>query len=54
MRINTVALGRAARNAAISGLSEITRAMRKTPSIGQVIEWREVDEGQILGTKIER
>ena len=47
-----VALGRAARSAAISGRPEITKPMRKTPSIGQDIEgWMVVNEVQIPGTK---
>ena len=48
-----VALGKAARNAVISGRREITKPMRKTPSIGQDIEGWDVNEVQIPGTKIE-
>jgi hypothetical protein len=38
MKINMVALGKAVRNAAISGHREITKPMRKTPSTGRDIE----------------
>ena len=48
-----VALGKAVSNAVISGRREITKPMRKTPSIGQDIEWWNVNEVQIPGTKIE-
>ena len=48
-----VALGKAVRNAVISGRREITKPMRKTPSIGQDIEGWKVNEVQIPGTKIE-
>ncbi len=49
-----VALGKAVRNAVISGRHEITKPMRKTQSIGQDIEgWIAVHEAQISGTKIE-
>ncbi len=54
MRINMVARGKVVRSAVISGRREITKPMRKTPSIGQDIEgWNVVDEVQIPGTKIE-
>ncbi len=53
MRINMVALGKAVRSAVISGRREITKPMRKTQSIGQDIEWWDVSEVQIPGTKIE-
>jgi hypothetical protein len=52
MKINMVALGKAVRNAAISGHREITKPMRKAPSTGRDIEG-EVNEVQILGTKID-
>ena len=48
-----VAFGKAVRNAVISGHREITKSMRKTPSIGQDIEGWAVNEVQIPGTKIE-
>ncbi len=48
-----VALGKAVRNAVISGHREITKPMRKTLSIGQDIAGWEVNEVQIPGTKIE-
>ncbi len=52
MRINMAALGKAVRNAVISGRHEITKPMRKTQSIGQNIEgWMVVNEVQIPGTK---
>jgi hypothetical protein len=45
MRINTGALGKAVRSVVISGHPEITKPMRKTPSIGQNIEgWMVVNE----------
>ena len=47
-----VALGKAVKNAVISGRREITKPMRKTQSIGQDIERWEVSEVQIPGTKI--
>ena len=54
MKINMVARGKAVRNAVISGRHEITKPMRKIPSIGQDIEgWDVVTEVQIVGTKIE-
>ena len=47
-----VALGKAARNAVISGHREIPKPMRKTLSIGQDIEgWMVVNAVQIPGTK---
>lgn len=47
-----VALGRAVSSAVSSGRHEITKGMRKTPSIGPDIErWRKVTEVQIPGTK---
>ena len=46
------ALGKAVRNAVISGRTEITKPMRKTQSTGQDIEGWDVDEVQIPGTKI--
>jgi hypothetical protein len=52
MRINTVALGKAVRNAEISGRHVITKLMRKIQSIGQNMERGERDEVQIPGTKI--
>ena len=49
-----VVLGKAVRNVVISGRREITKPMRKTPSIGQAIElWNVVNEVQIPGMKIE-
>ncbi len=48
-----VALGKAVRNAVISGRPEITKPMRKTLSIGPDIEWWDIREAQIPGTKIE-
>jgi hypothetical protein len=48
-----VARGNAARNAAISGRHAMTKPMRKIRSIGQDIEWWDVNEVQIPGTKIE-
>ena len=48
-----VVLGKAVRNAVISGRHEITKPMRKIQSIGQDIERWEVNEVQIPGTKIE-
>ena len=48
-----VVLGKAVRNAVISGPREITKPMRKTQSIGRDIEGWDVNEGQIPGTKIE-
>jgi hypothetical protein len=48
-----VARGKAVRSAVISGRREITKPMRKTPSIGQDIECWDVSEVQIPGTKIE-
>ena len=48
------ALGQAVRNAVISGRREMTKPMRKTPSIGQDIEWwNAVNEVQIPDTQIE-
>jgi len=47
-----VALGKAVRNAVISGRHEITKPMRKTQSTGQDIEGWDVNEVQIPGTKI--
>ena len=46
-----VGLGKVVRNAAISGRHEITKCMRRTPSIGQAIEAGDVDEVQIPGTQ---
>ena len=52
MRISTTALGRVVRSAVRSGRHEITKGMRKTPSIGPDIErWWKVTEVQIPGTK---
>ena len=48
-----VALGKAARNAVISGHREMTKPLRKTLSIGRDIEGWEGNEVQIPGTKIE-
>jgi hypothetical protein len=49
-----VALGKAVRDVVISGRREITKPMRKPPSIGQDIEWWDVvNEVQIPGLKIE-
>jgi hypothetical protein len=53
MRINMVAPGKAVRSVVISGRPEMTKPMRKTPSIGQDIEGGDVSEVQIPGTKIE-
>jgi hypothetical protein len=53
MRINMGGLGKAVRNAGISGRRETTKSMRKTPSIGRDIEEWEVHEAQIPGTQIE-
>ncbi len=48
------ARGKAVSNAVISGRRESTKPMRKTPSIGQDIEWwNAVNEVQISDTKIE-
>ena len=47
-----VVLGKAVRNAGISGRHVITKLMRKIQSIGQNIERWERDEVQIPGTKI--
>ena len=44
-------LGKVVSNAGISGRHEITKSMRRTPSIGQDIEAGDVDEVQIPGTK---
>src|SRR5437764_2630204 len=52
MRISTVVLGKAVRNAGISGRHVITKLMRKIQSIGQNIERWERDEVQIPGTNI--
>ena len=52
MRISTVVLGKAVRNAGIAGRHVITKLMRKIQSIGQNIERWERDEVQIPGTKI--
>ena len=54
MRINMVVLGKPVSNAVISGHREITEPMRRIRSIGQNIEWWDVNEVQIPGTKIER
>ena len=43
MRIGMVGLGKVVSHAAISGRHEITKSMRKTPSIGQDIEAWERD-----------
>jgi hypothetical protein len=52
MRISMAVLGRAVRCAVSSGHHEITKGMRKTPSIGPDIErWWKVTEVQIPGTK---
>ena len=53
MRITMVALGKAVRNAVLSGRHESTKPMRKTQSIGPDIEGGEVNEVQIPVTKIE-
>ena len=53
MRINIVALGKAASNAVSSGRRAITKPMQKTLSIGQDIEDWEVHEVHIPDTKIE-
>ena len=53
MRINMVARGKAVRSAVISGRLEITKPMRKTRSIGPDIDWGNVNEAQIPGTKTE-
>ena len=45
-------LGKAVRNAGISGRHVITKLMRKIQSIGQNIERWERDKVQIPGTKI--
>lgn len=45
-------LGKAVRNAGISGRHVMTKRMRKIPSIGQNIERWERDEVHIPGTKI--
>ena len=52
MRISTVVLGKAVRNAGISGRHVITKLMQKIQSIGQTIERWERDKVQIPGTKI--
>jgi hypothetical protein len=52
MKINMVAHGKAVRNAERSGRHEITNVMRRTPSIGRDIDWWDVNEVQIPGTKI--
>jgi len=53
MRINMVARWKTVSNAVSSGRRVITKPMRKTPSIGPDIEWGDVNEAQIPGTKIE-
>jgi hypothetical protein len=54
MRITMVARGKAVRSVVISGRREMTKPLRKTPSIGQNIEgWMVVNEVHIPGTKIE-
>ena len=53
MRINMAALGKAVRNAVISGCHEMTKPMPKTQSIGPDIEGCEINEVQIPDTKIE-
>jgi hypothetical protein len=52
MRISTVVLGNAVRNAGISGRHMMTKLMRNIQSIGQNIERWERDKVQIPGTKI--
>ena len=52
MKISIVAGGKAARNAAIAGRHAMTEPMRKIRSIGPDIEWWDVNEVQIPGTKI--
>ena len=47
------ALGKAVTRAVRSGRHEMTKGMRKTPSIGPDIERCEVNEVQIPGKKIE-
>ena len=47
-------LGKAARNAAITGHREIIRPLRKTRLTGPDIERWEINEGQIPGIKIGR
>jgi hypothetical protein len=51
MRINTGGLGKAVSNAVSSGRHEITKPMRKTPSIGRDIEGLEGQEAQIPGNE---
>ncbi len=51
MRITTGALGKAVSNAVSSGRHEITKPMRKTPSIGREIEGWEGNEVQIPGNE---
>jgi hypothetical protein len=54
MRINTGARGKAVRSVVIAGRPEMTKPLRKTPSIGQNIErWMVVNAVEIPGTKIE-
>ena len=48
-----VALGKAVRNAVIAGRGAMTKPLRKIQSIGQDIEWWDVNEVQIPGTKID-
>ena len=54
MRIGMAGLGKAARNAAITGHREIIRPLRKTRLTGPDIERWEINEGQIPGIKIGR
>jgi len=48
-----MARGKAVSNAVISGRHAMTKPLRRTQSIGQNIEGRDVNEVQIPGTKIE-
>ena len=50
--MGTAALGKAAKNAGISGRHAITKSMRKIRSIGRDIAGWDVNEVQIPGTTI--
>jgi hypothetical protein len=54
MRIGMADLGRAARNAAITGHREIIRPLQKTRLTGPDIERWKLNEAQILGIKMRR
>ena len=48
-----VARGKAVSSAVISGRLEMTKPRRKTRSIGPDIDWGDVNEAHITGTKTE-